>query len=78
MGADVLLKVGDHLLSMVKILDDKKDGHGEGEKTDQSKDDLKAKALMKLNLSHGIFRLNLRLKRGKGKETLQFFVFSLS
>jgi hypothetical protein len=70
MGADVLLKVGNHLFSMVKILDNKKDGHGEGEKTDQSKDDLKAKALIKLNLSHRIFNLS-RSKREKVTKSLK-------
>ena len=48
MGADVLLEVVDHLFLMVKVLDGEKDGHGEGEKTDQPKDDLKAKAFIKL------------------------------
>ena len=70
MGADVLLEVVDHLSSMVKVLDGEKDGHGEGEKTDQLKDDLKAEAFIKLNLSHRISHLS-RWKRRKGKETKQ-------
>jgi hypothetical protein len=63
MGADILLKVVDHLFSVVKVLDGKKDGHGEGEKTDQSEDDLKAKALIEFDLSHRISSLSV----GEGK-----------
>ncbi len=70
MRADVLLKVVDHLFSVVKVLDGKQDGHGEGEKTDQSKDDLKAKALIKFDLSHGWSCLS-GAQRKKAKETKQ-------
>lgn len=31
MGADILLEVEDHLLSMVEVLDNEKNGHGEAE-----------------------------------------------
>jgi hypothetical protein len=70
MGTDILLEVVDHLFPMVKVLDGEKDGHGEGEKTDQSKDDLEAEAFIKLNSSHRISHLS-PLKREKGKETEQ-------
>jgi hypothetical protein len=46
MGADVLLEVVDHLFSMLKVLDGEKNGHGEGEKTNQAEDDLKAEAFI--------------------------------
>ncbi len=52
MGADVFLEVIDHLFSVLKILDSEKDGHGDGEETDQAKDDLKSETLVKLDLSH--------------------------
>jgi hypothetical protein len=52
MGADVFLEIGDHLFSMVKVLDDEEDGHGEGEQTDQSENDLKTEAFVKLHLFH--------------------------
>jgi hypothetical protein len=68
MGADVFLEVVDHLFSMVKVLDDEEDGHGEGEQTNQSENDLKAEAFIKLNLSHRNSCLS-RLKRGKSGET---------
>jgi hypothetical protein len=61
---------------MVKVLDGEKDGHGEGEKTDQPKDDLKAKAFIKLNLSHRIYHLS-RWKRGKIKETKQILISAI-
>jgi hypothetical protein len=64
MGADVLLKVVDHLSPVMKVLDGKKDGHGEGEKTDQSKDDLKAKAFIKFDLSHRLSSLPVEEKKG--------------
>lgn len=63
MRADVLLKVVDHLFSVVIVLDGKKDGHGEGEKTDQPKDDLKAKAFIKFDLSHRIPSLSAGEKK---------------
>jgi hypothetical protein len=63
MGTDVFLEVGDHLFSVVKILDGEKDGHGEGEKTDQSEDDLKTKALIEFDLPHRISSLRV----GEGK-----------
>jgi len=68
MGADVFLEIGDHLFSMVEVLDDEEDGHGEGEQTNQSENDLKAEAFIKLNLSHRISCLS-RLKKGKSGET---------
>jgi hypothetical protein len=37
---------------MVKVLDDEENGHGEREQTNQSEDDLKAEAFIKLDLSH--------------------------
>jgi hypothetical protein len=37
---------------MIEVLDREKDGHGEGEKTDQSKNDFEPEAIMELNLSH--------------------------
>jgi len=52
MGTDVFLEVIDHLFSMLKILDSEKDGHGEGEETDQANDDLKSETFIKLNFSH--------------------------
>jgi hypothetical protein len=64
MGADVFLEVGNHLFSVLKVLDGKKAGHGEGKKTDQSKNDFKAEAIMELDLSHRIFQL-FRVKRRK-------------
>jgi hypothetical protein len=64
MRADVLLKVVDHLFSVVKVLDGKKDSHGEGEKTDQSKDDLKAKTFIKFDLSHRISSLSVEEEKG--------------
>ena len=76
MGADVLLEVGDHLFSMVKILDGEKDSHREGEKTDQSKDDLNAEAFIKLHLSHRI-SYPFRLKRLKVKETKQILISAI-
>jgi hypothetical protein len=66
MGADVFLEVGDHLFPMIEVLDSEKDGHGEGEKTDQSKNDFKPEAIMELNLSHLIFHL-FQVKRRKIK-----------
>jgi hypothetical protein len=75
MGADVLLEVVDHLFSMLKVLDGEKDGHGEGEETDQSEDDLKTEAFIKLNLSHQMVHLS-RLKRGKVKQTQLFLIIS--
>jgi hypothetical protein len=68
MGTDVFLEVVDHLFSMVKVLDDEEDGHGEGEQTDQSENDLKAEAFIKLHLSHSISYLS-RPEKGKAKET---------
>src|SRR4030042_2369063 len=75
MRADVLLEIGDHLLLVVKVLDNKKDGHGEGKETDHSKDDLKAEAFIKLNFSHQMVHLS-RLKRGKVKQTQLFLIIS--
>ncbi len=68
MGADVFLEVGDHLFSMVEVLDDEEDGHGESEQTDQSENDLKAEAFMKLHLSHSISYLS-RPEKEHAKET---------
>ncbi len=52
MGADVLLKVTDQLLSMLDILDDEENAHREGEESNKTDADLEAKALVKLRLSH--------------------------
>ncbi len=52
MRTDILLEVVDHLLPMLKILDSEKDGHGEGEETDQPENDLKSEALIKLDFCH--------------------------
>ena len=60
---------------MVKVLDGEKNGHGEGEKTDQAEDNLKAEAFIKLNLSHQMVHLS-RLKRGKVKQTQLFLIIS--
>ena len=68
MGADVFLQIGDHLSSMVKVLDDEEDGHGEGEQTDESENDLKAEAFIKLHLSHRRSPLT-RTEKEKVKET---------
>jgi hypothetical protein len=43
---------------MVKVLDGEKDGHGEREKTDHSKDDLKTEALKEPNLCQGTLPLS--------------------
>src|SRR4030042_5005083 len=75
MRAGVLLEIGDHLLLVVKVLDNKKDGHGEGEKTDQADDDLKAEAFIKLNFFHQMVHLS-RLKRGRVKQTQLFLIIS--
>jgi hypothetical protein len=80
-GTDVLLEVGDHLFTMVEILDDEKDGHGEGEKTDQSKNNLKAKALIKLNPPHRIFHfppVKREKDRGISMDTNPFVMVSNS
>jgi hypothetical protein len=68
MGADVFLETGDHLFSMVKVLEGEEDGHGEGEQTNQSENNLKAEAFMKLHLSHRDPCLS-RLRRGKSGGT---------
>ena len=68
MGTDVFLEVVDHLFSMVKILDSEKDGHGEGEKTDQAKDDFKSETLVKLDLSHRRYPTSSNAHFTKGKE----------
>ncbi len=52
MGTDVFLEIIDHLFSMLKILDGEKDGHREGEETDQAEYNLKSETFVKLNLSH--------------------------
>jgi hypothetical protein len=54
MGTDVFLEIIDHLFSMVKVLGDEEDGHGEGEQTNQSENDLKTEAFIKLHLSHSL------------------------
>lgn len=59
MGTDVLLKVVNHLLPVLKVLDGKKDRHRDGEETDQSEDDLEAKAFIKFDPSHRISSLSL-------------------
>jgi len=56
MRADVLLEIKDHLLAMVKILDNEKNGHGEGEQAGQSSDNFKTKAFIKLYLFHRLSR----------------------
>lgn len=58
MGADILLEVMDHLLSMVKVLDGEEDGHGECEQCNQSYDDLKTEAFIKFYLFHIILDIN--------------------
>jgi hypothetical protein len=50
MGADVLLEIADHLFSMIEVLDDEEDGHGEGEEGHQACDDLKTERLVELDL----------------------------
>lgn len=68
MGTDVILEISDHLFSMVKVLDNEEDGHGEGEQTHQSENDLKTEAFIKLDLSHTISHLS-QPEKGKVKET---------
>ncbi len=57
MGANVFLQVGDHLSSMMKVLDGKEDGHGERKKTNQPEDDLETEALKELDSYQGTFPL---------------------
>jgi hypothetical protein len=54
-GADVLLKVTDQLVSMLDILDYEENAHREGEESNKTDADFKAKALVKLCLSHRPF-----------------------
>ena len=78
MGADVLPKGVDHLFSVVEVLDGEEEGHGEGEKADQPEDDLKAEALIELNLYQWTFPLS-QFKRGKKKLTQnRFWISALS
>ena len=46
------MEVIEHLFPMLKILDSEEDGHGDGEETDQAKDDLESETLVKFDLSH--------------------------
>jgi len=57
MGADVLLEGVNHLFPMLKVLEGEKNGHGEGEKTNQTEDDLKAEAFIKFNFFHQMAHL---------------------
>ena len=54
MGTDVVPEVADHLVPMLKVLDGEENGHGKGQKADQSRYNLKTKALVKFYLSHRI------------------------
>jgi len=45
----------DHFFSMVKVLNGEENGHGKCKKGDQTHDNLKSEALMKLYLSHHQF-----------------------
>ena len=69
MGTDVFLKIGDHLFSMVEVLENEEDGQGQGEQTNQSENDLKTEAIIKLDLSHSISHLS-RPEKGKVNETI--------
>jgi hypothetical protein len=54
---------------MVKVLDDEEAGQGEGEQTNQSENDLKAEAFIKLHLSHSVSHLS-QPEKGKVNETV--------
>lgn len=69
MRADVFLKIGDHLFSMVNVLEDEEDGQGQAEQTDQPENDLKTEAFIKLYLPHSISYLS-RPEKGKVNETV--------
>jgi hypothetical protein len=52
MRADILLKVVDHIVSMLDVLDGEENGHGKREQGDQSNDDFETEAFKKFNLFH--------------------------
>ena len=54
MGTDILLEVANHLVPVLKVLDREHNRHGEGQKGDQSSNDLKAEALVKSYILHRI------------------------
>ena len=56
MRANVFLQVTDHLLPVLEVLNREENGHGNGEEGNQSYDNLKSEALIKLNLSHRILQ----------------------
>jgi len=48
MGSDIYLQIVDHFFSMVKVLNGEENGHGQRKKADQTYDNLKSKAFVKL------------------------------
>jgi hypothetical protein len=52
MGADILLQIADHLFSMAKVLNAKENRHGQCKQDDETHDNFKSEAFMKLYLSH--------------------------
>ena len=52
MGADVYLQIMDHLFLMLKVLNNKENGHSKGKEHDQLYDNLKSEAFIKFYLFH--------------------------